>query len=57
MGSIHVHEFISLDGVIDTPTWTAGYGFVPEMGRVIGAVTEVAAAFGYDIETHIGGLR
>ena len=39
MGSIHVHEFISLDGVIDTPTWTAGYGFVPEMGRVIGAVT------------------
>src|SRR5690348_13647826 len=39
MGSIHVHEFISLDGVIDTPTWTAGYGFVPEMGKVIGAVT------------------
>jgi dihydrofolate reductase len=39
MGSIHVHEFISLDGVIDTPTWTAGYGFVPEMGRVIGAFT------------------
>jgi dihydrofolate reductase len=39
MGSIHVHEFISLDGVIDTPVWTASYGFVPEMGRVIGAVT------------------
>ena len=39
MGSIHVHEFISLDGVIDTPAWTASYGFVPEMGRVIGAVT------------------
>jgi dihydrofolate reductase len=39
MGSIHVHEFISLDGVIDTPIWTASYGFVPEMGRVIGAVT------------------
>jgi dihydrofolate reductase len=38
MGSIHVHEFISLDGVIDTPAWTADYGFVPEMGRVIGAV-------------------
>ena len=36
MGSIHVHEFISLDGVIDTPVWTAGYGFVPEMGRVLG---------------------
>ena len=39
MGAIHVHEFISLDGVIDTPIWTASYGFVPEMGRVIGAVT------------------
>jgi dihydrofolate reductase len=39
MGSIHVHEFISLDGVIDAPTWTAGYGLVPEMGTVIAAVT------------------
>jgi dihydrofolate reductase len=39
MGSIHVHEFISLDGVIDTPVWTAGYGFTAEMGRVISAVT------------------
>jgi dihydrofolate reductase len=39
MGSIHVHEFISLDGVIDTPTWTFDYGFVPEMGGAIAAVT------------------
>jgi dihydrofolate reductase len=39
MGSIHVHEFISLDGVIDTPTWTSGYDFVPEMGTAIAAVT------------------
>ena len=39
MGSIHVHEFISLDGVIDTPTWTFDYGFLPEMGTAIGAVT------------------
>jgi len=39
MGSIHVHEFISLDGVIDTPTWTFDYGFVPELGSAIGAVT------------------
>jgi dihydrofolate reductase len=35
-----VHEFISLDGVIDTPTWTAEYGFDPRMGEAIGAVTE-----------------
>jgi len=39
MGSIHVHEFISLDGVIDTPAWTFDYGFDPGMGRVLGAVT------------------
>jgi dihydrofolate reductase len=39
MGSIHVHEFISLDGVIDTPTWTFDYDFLPEMDRAIGAVT------------------
>ncbi len=40
MGAIHVHEFMSLDGVIDTPTWTADYGFLPGMGEAIGAVTE-----------------
>ena len=36
---IHVHEFISLDGVIDAPTWTFDYGFDPKMGEAIGAVT------------------
>jgi dihydrofolate reductase len=35
-----VHEFISLDGVIDAPTWTFEYGFDPQMGEAIGAVTE-----------------
>jgi dihydrofolate reductase len=40
VGAIHVHEFISLDGVIDAPTWTFDYGFDPEMGEAIGAVTE-----------------
>ncbi len=39
MGAIHVHEFMSLDGVIDTPTWTFDYGFDPKMGEVIGTVT------------------
>ena len=37
---IHVHEFMSLDGVIDAPTWTFEYGFDPKMGEAIGAVTE-----------------
>jgi dihydrofolate reductase len=37
MGKIRVHEFISLDGVIDTPSWTMGFGFDPRMGEAIGA--------------------
>ncbi len=37
MGAIKVHEFMSLDGVIDAPTWTADYGFDPKMGEAIAA--------------------
>jgi dihydrofolate reductase len=39
MGEIHVHEFMSLDGTFDSPTWTFDYGFHPQMGEAIGAVT------------------
>jgi dihydrofolate reductase len=39
VGAVHVHEFMSLDGVIDAPTWTFDYGFDPQMGEAIGAVT------------------
>jgi dihydrofolate reductase len=39
MGAIHVHEFMSLDGVIDAPTWTFDYGFDPKMGAAIFALT------------------
>ncbi len=35
MGTIRVHEFMSLDGVIDEPRWTFGYGFDPKMGAAI----------------------
>jgi dihydrofolate reductase len=35
VGTIRVHEFISLDGVIDTPTWTMDYGFDARMGEDI----------------------
>jgi dihydrofolate reductase len=31
---------MSLDGVIDAPTWTFDYGFDPKMGEAIGAVTQ-----------------
>jgi dihydrofolate reductase len=40
VGEIHVHEFMSLDGVIDAPIWTFEYGFHPRMAEAIGAVTE-----------------
>ena len=39
MGEIHVHEFISFDGVVDAPTWTFEYGFDPKMGERLAAVT------------------
>ena len=42
MGAIHVHEFITVDGVVDAPSWTFEYGFDPKMGEAIGAVTEQA---------------
>ena len=35
MGAIHVHEFMTLDGVIDAPTWTFDHGFDPGMGQTI----------------------
>jgi dihydrofolate reductase len=35
VGKIRVHEFITLDGVIDAPTWTVDYGFDPRMGQAI----------------------
>jgi dihydrofolate reductase len=35
-----VHEFMSLDSVIDEPKWTFEYGFDPKMGQAIGSFTE-----------------
>ena len=37
MGTIKVHEFTTLDGVIDEPTWSFEFGFDPKMGSAIGA--------------------
>jgi hypothetical protein len=39
MGSLHVHEFVTLDGVIDAPTWTFDYEFLPGMQATVRAVT------------------
>ena len=42
MGEIHVHEFMTADGIIDAPVWTFEYGFLDEMGEAIGAMTSRA---------------
>jgi dihydrofolate reductase len=39
MATIAVHEFISADGVFESPSWTAEFGFDPKMGETIGAIT------------------
>ncbi len=39
MGSVKVHEFISLDGVVENPSWTMDFGFDPRMGEALGALT------------------
>ena len=39
MGAIKVHEFITLDGVYENPSWTFEFGFDPKMGEALAAVT------------------
>jgi dihydrofolate reductase len=39
-----VHEFVSLDGVFENPSWTAEYGFDPKLGERLGAVTDASTA-------------
>jgi dihydrofolate reductase len=38
VGKIAVHEFITLDGVIEEPRWTMDYPFDPKMGEAIAAI-------------------
>ena len=44
MGQIKVHEFSSLDGVIEDPSWTFDYPFDPKMGEALAAVTGGSSA-------------
>jgi dihydrofolate reductase len=44
MGKIVVHEFISLDGVIEEPRWTFDYGFDPKMGETIAGLMGASKA-------------
>jgi dihydrofolate reductase len=44
MGKIVVHEFMSLDGVIEEPRWTFEYGFDPKMGETIAGLMTASKA-------------
>jgi dihydrofolate reductase len=46
MGRIAAHEFITLDGVIEMPTWTAEYPFDPKMGEAITRLMDAAILLG-----------
>src|SRR5688500_18806980 len=39
MGEIHVHEFMTLEGVIENLAWTFDYGFHPKVGELLGEIT------------------
>jgi dihydrofolate reductase len=39
MGAIKVHEFTSVDGVVDAPMWTMEYGFPDDLAASIGELT------------------
>ncbi|MBO0707487.1 MAG: dihydrofolate reductase family protein [Candidatus Dormibacteraeota bacterium] len=38
MGTINVHEFITLDGVIENPSWSFDFPFDPRMGEAIAGI-------------------
>ena len=44
MGRILVHEFVSLDGVMEDPRWTFDYPFDPKMGQAIAGIMGQAKA-------------
>src|SRR5690348_15684597 len=44
MGGIRVHEFMTLDGVVDNPTWTMEFGFDPAMGEALAGVMRGCSA-------------
>lgn len=39
MGAIKVHEFSTVDGVVDAPMWTMDYGFPDDLAATIGELT------------------
>ena len=52
MRTLVVTEFISLDGLFDSPGWTFEFGLDPEMGETIGAITSQAQTILLSRRTH-----
>lgn len=52
MATIRAHEFISLDGVFESPSWTMEFGWDPKMGETIAALTGDADAILLGRATH-----
>ena len=44
MGAVHVHEFMSLDGVFEDPSWTFEFGFHEKLGEHLAEVTDKSKA-------------
>ena len=44
VGAIKVHEFITLDGIYEDPSWSFGFGFDPRMGEALAAITSSCQA-------------
>ncbi|WP_280400546.1 dihydrofolate reductase family protein [Nocardia carnea] len=44
MGTIAVHEFVSLDGSYEDPSFTFEFGFDPQMGETLAGITGGAKA-------------
>lgn len=52
LAKICAHEFISIDGVFESPSWTMEFGFDPQMGGDIGNITSGSNAILLGRETY-----
>jgi dihydrofolate reductase len=50
--TIAVHEFISADGVFESPSWTFEFGFDPQMGQTLAAITDASNTILLGRRTH-----
>ena len=50
--TIAAHEFISADGVFESPSWTFEFGFDPKMGETLAEITGAAQTILLGRRTH-----